>query len=241
MKLANEVSVFLWLLRTAVLLLGLGTVWVFARMSPAIDHILADNVRTLEATETMLAALARPESSEAPGRFEAALRVAAENQSEPAEAPLIRQLEQQWAERGAADLAAMDRRKVVAILEQLSKIHRTSMEQANAEARRLGAAGGWVVVLLGLLVLGGSQMFARRLDDRVVRPLLSIADAATAIEGGNRYRRCSVGEGSAEELRRIAAGIDHLLDEAGRPSRRAPRRVRPPEPDRGEDGRPTPS
>lgn len=220
MKLAREVSLFVWLLRSAVLLFGLAAVWLFSRMSPAIEHILADNVASLEATETLLATLAWPERPGAAGRFEAALEVVIENRTEEAEGPLITQLREALDGREGEELLTVDRAKVVALLLELGEVNRASMESADREARRLGTAGAWSVVVLGLLILGASQGFAARLERKVVSPLLGVVRAVRAARDGDRHRRCPVEPMSAVEIRAIATGLNAVLDEAPLPSQR---------------------
>ncbi|MEL6184389.1 MAG: hypothetical protein AAFU79_07180 [Myxococcota bacterium] len=222
MKLATEVWVFGTVLRTAVVVLALAAIALFDRMSPAIEQIIDENVVTMEAGETMLAVLARPDldPAEAEERFQAALLQAQSRLTEREEAPLLEDIERLW----RALQAGQNRRtELVALVEELTAVNRRSMETADSEANRLGAAGAWTVAFLSLLILVVTQVFAGRLDDRVVQPLLSVAEVVQAAESGERHRR-SPQRGPPEVLA-ISAGLNRLLDLAD--SLRASGRVSP--------------
>ena len=212
MKLATEVSAFVALLRAAVLLLGVGAVALFSRMSPAIDRILAENVQTMEASQAMLAALAEPDPGARRSRFGRALDDARPHLNERAEGPLVARIDALWEDALDASAAPTKRVELVRAIRELSEVNRASMEAADREARRLGSAGAWSVVLLGLLILGASQIFAGRLERRVVKPLLAIEDAARAAAEGDAHRRCPVDPTAAPEISTLARGINRLLD-----------------------------
>lgn len=209
MKLATEVGVFGVVLRVAVVVLALAAIALFDRMSPAIERIREENVVTMEAGETMLAVLARPdlEPAAAEERFEEALLRAQSKLTEREEAPLLESIERSWR---ALQAGEERRAELVGLVEELTAINRRSMERADDDAHRLGAAGAWTVALLSLLILAVTQVFAGRLDDRVVQPLLSVAQVVRAAESGERHRR-SPQRGPPEVLA-ISAGLNRLLD-----------------------------
>lgn len=212
MKLATEVGVFVGLLRTTVIILAFGAVALFDRMSPAIERILAENVITLMAAEEMLSTLARPTlpDDEAREKFGAALGRAKANLTEPAEAPLLDEIEALWRRAIGPDATPRDKERLVESIRALTAVNRASMEAADREADRLGSAGAWSVVLLSLAILGISQLWSGRLEERVVQPLLSIEEVVRAAEHGDPHRRCA--ERGPEEVRGIAAGLNRLLD-----------------------------
>ena len=57
MKLAQSVRFGAWLLIGVNLLMAFGSIWVFMRMSPAIEIIIDQNVTSLQTCEDMLASL----------------------------------------------------------------------------------------------------------------------------------------------------------------------------------------
>ena len=61
MSASKSVKFGAWLLIALNLLMAFGSIWVFMRMSPAIETIIARNAVSFEATEDMLAALLAPE------------------------------------------------------------------------------------------------------------------------------------------------------------------------------------
>ena len=211
MRVRIELGLLLMGLRAAVILLGLGSVALFNRMSPAIERILAENVVTLVATEEMLVALADPSLSEpeAKARFAAGLDKAKANLTEPAERPLLEDLDRLWA-RAFEDPRGIIRGRVLEKLLALSEVNRQSMTEEDAAARRLGLTGAWAVVLVALLILGLTLVLTRRLEQRVVGPLVTLAERAESIRGGDVYVRCP--ETGAPELQEISRVMNQLLD-----------------------------
>lgn len=214
MTLATEVAVAVRVLRIAVVLLAVGAVGLFGRMSPAIERILDQNVVTLVACEDMLAALALTEDDGKPApsvvqTFEKALSQAIEARSLSVEDPLLDRLGDHW-----RDLleGTGDRQTLVTSIRALSKANRQAMREADDEANRLGAAGGWAVVVVCLVIVIASYIFAGRLDHRMVQPLLAVEDAVRSSESGDGYRRCA--ERGAPEIRAIAKGLNQLMDQA---------------------------
>lgn len=222
MRVRVELGLHLLGLRVAVVLLGIGAVALFDRMSPAIERILAENVVTLEATEQMLTALADPalEPEQAREMFEAGLKLAEDNVTEPAEEPLltsIRGLAPRAFERDPDGARARLVDKVVA----LAQVNRSSMQSEDEEARRLGLAGGWAVVLVAVIILGITMLLTRRLESRVVSPLVNLAAQVERIRGGDVYLRCT--EDGAPELREVTRLLNQLLDGQNQP--RPPQRL----------------
>jgi hypothetical protein len=211
MRIRIELGLLLLGLRAAVILLGLGAVSLFNRMSPAIERILAENVVTLVATEEMLVALADPALSpeEAKTRFAAGLQRAKDNLTEEAEAPLIADLDRLWL-RALDDPRGIIRGRVLEKLLALSEVNRRSMEEEDAAARRLGLAGAWAVVVVSLVILGMTLVLTRRLEQRVVGPLVALAERAAQIRAGDVYIRCP--EAGAPELEEISRVLNQLLD-----------------------------
>jgi hypothetical protein len=213
-KLATEVSIFVRILRVAVVVLALGAIALFGRMAPAIEEILADNVITLGAAEEMLAALAASDTreEEARARFGAALARARANVTEAGEAPLLDEIERRW--QDALRGAAVDEEAVIASVVELARLNRASMQAADRDAARLGPAGGWAVALLSLLILAVTHLFETRLETQVVDPLSSLEAVVSAADAGAIHRRCP--ETGPPEIRRIARGLNRQFDLAAR-------------------------
>lgn len=221
MRVRIELGLYLLGLQAAVVLLGLGSVALFERMSPAIQHILAENVVTLEATEQMLLARVDPSLSNAEARrqFQAGLDVAKANVTEEMEGPLLEEITQ-LAPRAFEDPKGPMSARLAQKLNDLAEVNRKSMRQEAAEARRLGLAGGWAVVLVALLILGLTIALTRRLEQRVVGPLVAMAAKAEMIRSGNVYLRCpAVGP---PELQEVSKLLNELLDDQRTPARTTP-------------------
>lgn len=212
MRLVTEVGIFIGLLRAAIVILALGAVALFARISPTVERIMSENVVTLVSAEEMLAVLAQEDLPEvvAMRQFSAALQRAKVNTSERAERPLLEAIDQTWVEALKEGAAPRARAQLVAHIIELSQVNRRSIESASREANRLGTAGAWAAVLLGLFIITASHLFSSRLDTRVVLPLLDIAEVVRAAEGGDPHRRCA--ERGTQEIRAIASGLNRLLD-----------------------------
>jgi len=222
MRVRVELGLHLLGLRVAVVLLGLGSVALFNRMSPAIERILAENVVTLEATEQMLVALADPalEPDEASEQLEAGLKVARDNITEEGERPLIAEIER-LAPRALAAPTGHARTRLVAQIRELAEINRASMQAQDDQARRLGLAGGWGVVIVALLILSLTMLLTRQLEGRVVAPLVALAGQAEKIRAGDVYLRCA--DTGAPEIREVSRLLNQLLDNQHAP--RPPQRL----------------
>jgi HAMP domain-containing protein len=200
---------------------------LFARVSPAIQQILEENVASLSAVQRMQQALASAAPDRA-GAFAAALALAERNVTEPEERPLLRQVR---AEQGAAlggDVRAM--RATLVALEQLAAANLAAMRRADHRARRIGEAGAWAMAVLGMLCFLVSIVAARKVASHITRPLMRIHDTVTAVRRGDARRRCTIDD-AAPEIGDIARTVDELLDAAGAPAARPPRAADPASPE----------
>jgi hypothetical protein len=196
----------------AVNVLGsFGSIALLGRMSPAIERILEENERSIGMVEEMLAVLADPEGDAArrSDRFARALGLAAANVTEQAERPLLEVLERESQAALAGEPGA--RRKSVKALLGLGEVNRLSMERADREARRLGRAGAWAAVLLGLGGFAAALAIAHHLQSVLVAPLVEVHATVVAARSGDRRRRCNV-HGAAAEVVAIGRALDDLLD-----------------------------
>lgn len=183
--------------------------WLLGRMTPAVERILVENERSLEAVERMALALAEAKHvADAPSRFVAALAIAEGNVTEEAEREELHALREGHEAAFAGDRGAQER--VVGALARLGRINRDAMERSNREAQRLGLAGAWVVALFGVIGLLGSVIAVVRTRRRLVAPLRVLADVVTDHARGGSHRRCPRTEGG--ELGEVLGNVNELLD-----------------------------
>lgn len=207
---ARRLTYGVMLLIAIQLLTSLGAVVLLGRMSPAIEGILQENVASVEAVEEMALALGRQDGDpETRRRFLEALSRARNNITIAEEAPAIATLERTAEAALAGDVEA--RREAAAALALLGKLNRDAMRDADIAAQRLGSAGAWAAVFLGLAGLFASGLTLRRLERRVLVPLAEISRAVTAHLAGDRKRRCATGLASGE-LRLVMTTLNELFD-----------------------------
>lgn len=195
-------------------LLAFGAIGLFARMSPAIDRILQENVYSIVAVEEMLAELAVAGNEPVGEAGEARLREAIDrtraNITEPEEPALVAILDEEL--EALLGGAAAPRERFVEAARELIRVNREAMRAADGEARRLGQAGAWAAALVGIGFFGLSLLLVARLRRRLLQPLAELHAVVEAVLSGDRYRRASR-MGSARELRQLLEGVNRLLDE----------------------------
>jgi hypothetical protein len=192
------------------LLTSLVTIILLERMSPRIDGILKENVASVQAVEEMALALAESAIDDGSHeRFFSALGRAKGNVTEAEERPALAELEAVAEAALAGDEKA--RRKATLALRRLADVNRKAMDQAGADTRRLGSAGAWAAVLLGLTGLFASGITIRRMKRRVLGPIADITRAVVAHRAGDRHRRCTDTHAEAE-LGLVAHTLNDLFD-----------------------------
>ncbi|MCB9754568.1 MAG: hypothetical protein H6713_31920 [Myxococcales bacterium] len=216
MRLREEIRLYVGILLLVQALTMIAAVGLLARMTPAIDQILEENEKSIRAVEQMSLALAAEPGAD-PQRaasqreaFERALAVAHGNITEPAEAPVIAEIERRYEAALARDPDAAER--VRGRLVELSEINRRMMLEADARAKRLGTAGAWSIVFLGLVGLFGSIALLRRARVKLITPVYELGSVLNACEGGDRHRRVTL-RGAATEFHEFAAIVNALVDE----------------------------
>jgi len=85
------------------------------------------------------------------------------------------------------------------------------MGLADTQTKRLGAAGAWATVLLGLASFGSSLALIRRFSSRLAAPLQEVESVLTAAAEGDTYRRCKRMDASSE-YGSISVRLNQLLD-----------------------------
>jgi len=195
---------------TAVALLG--------RMRPAIELIIEDNVRSLEAVEEVLTVLSDPTADERDERAHAAFDRAAHNVTNEEERPVIELIRVNLDNALAGDDAAVA--IVSSQLRRLAEINRHDLETSDRRAQQLGSAGAWTVVILTLFTLTFGVVARRRLDTQVLVPLEELHEVVDDLGEGHALRRCRPNLVAAGELGQIMHTFNRLLDD--RVENRAP-------------------
>jgi PAS domain-containing protein len=215
MRIRDEIRLAVGALLVIQVLTMIAAVALLARMTPAIDQILQDNDKSIRAVERMLLALTEP--APAPGepdlrrvRFERALAEAANNITEPSEEPVLERIVEHQDAALAGDPQALALLR--AELWQLGDINRQSMLDANARAQRLGTAGAWALVFLGLIGVVFSIALLRRARGKLINPVYEIGSVLDACRGGDRHRRYNPA-GASTEFREIAEVVNLLVGE----------------------------
>lgn len=188
---------------------SVGTVALLARMAPAIERIISENLYSLDAAETMLVEVSAPETDGAAMRFAAALARAESNVSMPGERIALAALRAHDSAAFAGDAEATQR--VISALLELSRINRAAIVHEDESAQRLGYAGAWAAVFLGALSFGWAMIAAGRARRRLIDPLHEITSVLDAAHAGDSFRRCRQMVAPAE-VKKIMTGIDELLD-----------------------------
>jgi methyl-accepting chemotaxis protein len=213
MDMRREVTITIGGLAALVVLLAFGAVGLLARMGPAIDHILLDNVASIVAAQDMVALLAeaqgRPLSEPKLLEFSRAFDAALNNVTEPGETALLDVVQQKLS--GATSGNREDVKRTVQALHALMDLNRSAMVRADAEAQRLGVAGRWSAVVVALAALAFAMFALRRLQRRFVAPMDELHDVLLACRKGDAHRRCRLRE-APEEMRRTFDEVNRLLD-----------------------------
>lgn len=214
MELRRELMLTIGMLVVFNLLLAFGSIGLLARMGPAIEHILQENVFSIVAAEAMLAALAEaggePLTPEARQSVLRALDNAQRNVTEAAERPVLDRVRD--ALPRALDGDAEARRAAVAAVRELIAINREAMRDVDEAAQRLGNAGAWAAVFIGFLSFLLSIVIVVRLQKRFVQPLVDLHAVLENARAGDRLRRCRLSDAPREVIQ-VTQSVNRLLDE----------------------------
>lgn len=214
MKLSQPVRLGAWILIGLNLLMSFGAIWIFMRMAPAIEIIIAQNQVSLQACEHMLAAVAMQDGEDpaAPQHldsFTKALDTALNNITEPDEPGVLGDIRRSYAAAFAGNGVA--RRQTVAAILRLGEINRAAMIKADGKARQLGYAGAWGVVFMASGVFLTGLLFLRSLKKNLVDPLEEIDAVVGAFRHGDTLRRCTTKDGS-RNIKQVFGNVNELLD-----------------------------
>lgn len=214
MKLAQSVKIGAWFLIMMNLLMAFGSLWIFMRMAPAIQIIIAQNEVSLEACEDMLVALLLKENSEnfesdRLGSFRNALGRAENNITESEEPEVIAAITRNYEDAFSDNKLALN--QTVDAIAKLGDINRDAMRRADLSAQQLGYAGAWGVVFMATLTFMVGMIFLHSLRKNLADPIQEIDTVVSEFRKGDRIRRCSMGYPS-KSVKRIFRNINELLD-----------------------------
>ncbi len=218
MKLAQSVRLAAWFLIGLNLAMAFGSIWIFVRMTPAIEFIIDRNVTSLQTCEEMLAALAianvnrserKTATESAQDTFRNALQRAQQNITEEDEPGIITSINQSYLKAFAGDAMALT--KTVDAIRNLGAANRAAMIAADKKARQFGNAGAWGIVFMATVVFLVGMLFIRSLKRNLVHPLEEIHSVTTALRQGDTMRRCT-GTGLPREIQQVYRELNEILD-----------------------------
>lgn len=215
MRIRDEIRLGVGALLAIQVLTMIAAVALLARMTPAIDQILENNEKSVRAVERMLLALAEPpprvgQPDLRGAHFERALAEAEGNITEPEEQPVLERIGEHHEAALAGDPEALA--VVRTLLWELGDINRQSMLAANSRAKRLGTAGAWVLVFLGLLGMVFSLALMRRARIKLISPVYELGSVLEACRAGDVHRRFNP-SGASLEFQEVAAVVNQLVTE----------------------------
>jgi HAMP domain-containing protein len=213
MQVRSEIRSAVATLLLLQLLSTFGAIGVLSRMTPEIGRILTDNVRSIEAAESMLASMARvapsPGLADKVSDFEAALQAARGNVTEEAEELPLATIDQHW--RAAMNGDPVAREQTIAAIQELASINHASMEAADRRAERLGTNGAWAAVVLAILCTAVSIFVVNRVTRSVVTPMEMLRSFAVAVRNGDLFRRAPT-DLPTNEFNELASAINRLVE-----------------------------
>jgi hypothetical protein len=216
MKLSHSLGVAGWLLIALQLAMAFASIWVFSRMSPAIETILEKNLRTLIACEEMLAALVNAAQNSDPAmderlRFQSALQEAMDNITEDGESTLLAEIEATYG--SYFDPFPPSPEPLVATIQALSKLNQQAMMTADHRAKKVGQAGAWGIVFMAAAVFALSLLFLRRVHRLLLIPVEEWSLVIREYLKGDRFRRCEE-QALHPHISALQRDLNTLLDEA---------------------------
>ncbi|SLM28028.1 conserved hypothetical protein [Desulfamplus magnetovallimortis] len=238
MQMGKMVRVSSLLLIVLNILMALGSVWIFMRMTPAIQVIIERNEHSLQACEEMLASLSlilaesenNVDKENKSGnenkadnenkihhekqeklflRFESALERAMSNITEKEEPTALDAISLSYKDAFWGDVGAVKNTVEGVVL--LGKINRQAMIQEDLRAQQFGRAGAWTIVFMAIAVFVAGMIFNRYLRLRLIKPLEEMDSVIRARNSGDMLRRCS-GNNLTDDFRKLFNGINDIFD-----------------------------
>lgn len=211
MKHAQPVKFGTWFLIVMNLIMAFGAIWIFMRMAPAIEVIIAQNEVSLESCEDMLAALLKNNAAEGSSLeiFRGALTKARNNITEEEEPAIIERIERYHTAAIEGDELSLN--LTISAITDLGDTNRKAMRRADAKAKQFGYAGAWGVVFMATVSFMIGMILLRSLDKNLSEPIQEIDAVITAVREGDPMRRCTM-KNPSSSIRKIFANVNELLD-----------------------------
>lgn len=209
MHIAKNIRMGLVLLIGLNLLMAIGSIWIFMRMTPAIEEIIERNERSLQACEKMLISLAFFDKKSSEQNFMIALKDSENNITEPEEPAAIKAILKRKQEAFLGNMEAKEE-TINAIL-NLSEINRQAMIKADFKAKKLGYAGAWSIVFMAIIIFFAGRLFYRNIRRNALLPLEEIYNVIYAQQQSSNLRRCTSTD-SPQEILFIYNGINEIID-----------------------------
>lgn len=211
MKLAHPVKFGAWFLIVMNLIMAFGSIWIFMRMAPAIEVIIAQNEVSLESCEDMLAALLKSNDSGSSSLavFRGALAKARNNITEEEEPAIIDRIEKYH--KAAFDGDELSLNLTIDAITDLGDINRQAMRRADAKAKQFGYAGAWGVVFMATVSFMIGMILLRSLEKNLSEPIQEIDAVIAAVRDGDPMRRCTM-KNPSSSIRKIFTNVNELLD-----------------------------
>jgi len=214
MRIGQSIRFGLWLLIGLNVFMALGSIWIFMRMAPAIEVIIARNEHSLQACEEMLASLAMMTEDAAANEalkatFSDALKRAQDNITEDEEPVALKSIHLGFSDAFIGNRAARQRTVTAIIL--LGKINRKAMIIADQRAKQFGYAGAWGIVFMAVCVFLAGMLFKRSLSNNLIKPIEEIQAVITAQRSGDTLRRFN-GSDLPRDFKTVFNGLNEFID-----------------------------
>ena len=197
MDIRKSMLVGTWFLVILNLIMGIGSIILLNRMSPAISEIMSENDRSIAACEKMLSILTLPQEDLTDKDkifFLNAVKITENNITEHGEIAVINDLKELGEKTFHGD--SNSRLELIKTINNLSGINREAMERAKNNAYRLGNAGAWGVVFIACLSFICGLFYIRHLNKTILLPLEELHDTLKNIKI-DKFRRCTKVDTSA--------------------------------------------
>jgi hypothetical protein len=218
MKLSNSIKLGAVLIIFLNLTMAVGSIWVFQRMTPSIEHIIDRNGKSLKACEAMLEILATRKGSNVDNSepqaldpsFEKQLSNAKHNITETNENEAIQRIEDNYREAIEGDSTALT--ETLLAISELRSINWNATYRADMEAKQIGNAGAWGICFMGIIVFLASLVFKKRVERNLLEPFEEIASVLSERVKGDTMRRCSRYSRSTD-VRKVYALLNSWMDQ----------------------------
>lgn len=200
------------------LVFGLGSIALIERLVPAIDKIMSENATSVSSAVAMMNSLNQRRSGVEleflKTEFLTQLKSAQSNITIPEERPILAEIER------IADslfLEVQDEKvsgRASELLLELASLNLNSMAVKNAEAKRLGLAGGWAVGFLLMVTIFLLLIFKKRVEQTIVAPIENVSDTLQAFLLGNKMRRYTLTHEEPLDIKKLAIQSNKLMDES---------------------------